>query len=135
MQIREGTAATILNTAVIGFNESCLDVDHDATWAQTDNGTLTLNAVHLACAENFTNDDDNGANDIEGWFDSLDGNAVNSFTLADPYTLTAPDYTATFTSTPTVATPTDSRIDAVDFVGAIQDGDDWTAGWTTHELN
>ena len=24
-------AATILNTTVIGFNESCLDIDHDAT--------------------------------------------------------------------------------------------------------
>lgn len=135
MQIREGTATTILNTAVIGFNDACLDIDHDATWAQTDNGALTLNSVHLACGANFKDDDDNVVNDIEGWFDSLAGNAVNSFTLADPYTLTAPDYTATFTSTPTVATPTDSRIDAVDFVGAIQDGDDWTAGWTTHELN
>ena len=43
--VREGTAATIMNTAVIGFNDACLDVDHDATWAQAIAGELTFKAL------------------------------------------------------------------------------------------
>ena len=134
LQIREGTAATILNTAVIGFNEACLDIDQDATWAQATSGNLVLNSVHLACASNFNDDEDNAEYEIESWFTGLADNTLNSFTLADAYNLTAPDYTATFSTTPTAATTTDSRIEAVDYVGAVNGTDDWTAGWTTHDL-
>ena len=58
---------------------------------------------------------------------------LNGFTLADAYNLTAPDYTATFSTTPTAATTTDSRIEAVDYVGAIDPMNNWTAGWITTE--
>ena len=42
MLLREGTAATIRNFIVAGFKEDAIDIDHAATFAQVDDGALTL---------------------------------------------------------------------------------------------
>ena len=124
-----------MNTAVIGFNDACLDVDHDATWAQAIAGELTFESVHLACSTNFKSDDDNTENGLEAWFNDLPGNGVDTFDIADAYNITAPDYSLNFSSTVTAASTTDSRIETTSFVGAFEGTDDWSAGWTTQELN
>ena len=42
MLLREGTGAHIVNSMILGFNDACLDIDHDATWSNIDSGDVTL---------------------------------------------------------------------------------------------
>lgn len=129
--LREGTAAHIMNTVVVGFNDSCLDIDHDATWNQTTEGNLILESLHLNCATNFDIDDD--VQSIEEFFSAEASNSIDSVSLVDPYNLKTPDYSLSSSGLVAVD-PSVVGLEAVDFVGAIGT-DDWTAIWTTHELN
>ena len=141
--LREGTAAVITDVLVKGFNDACLDIDGAATWSQVSEGNLTINGAILDCADNFDEDDLEDAEDqgesIEGisvaeWFAAWEGNTEGDVPLADPYNLTAPDFTHSAGVTPYGPASTDSFFETVDFVGGVG-SDDWTAGWTNYELN
>ncbi|MEC7987448.1 MAG: hypothetical protein VX278_19925 [Myxococcota bacterium] len=165
--LREGTAARIFNTAIVGFNDSCFDIDHEETWKQVANGGIEVAGLYLSCENNFAVDEDDDmyndlpesdedhnpapsecggyTHDISCWTEDLysgvsdffaDSNTTgeDGFSVVEPYALTAPDYTIT-SSVATVDPSTfDDRLETSDFIGAIG-ADDWTIGWTTHELN
>ena len=126
--VREGTAAKIYNTVVVGFNDACLDIDHEATWNQAASGDLLFDGVHINCETSFKADDDadNGLL-VDDIFAQSASNSTNTVELVSPFNLTAPDYSLNVTGLSLGAV-------GADFVGAIG-SDDWTAGWTTHELN
>jgi len=130
--IREGTAATMKNFVVVGFNEACLDITNDATFTQVDEGNVTLTNSVLNCA-NYVRDREEL--DLEAWFTEQEGNALGDAELVDAYNLEKPDYTPVSTGSATAADASsmNSAFDSTDYVGAIG-GDDWTVGWTTHEL-
>jgi hypothetical protein len=131
--LREGTAAALANFLVVGFNDVCLSIDNSATVAQADAGNVTMTNSVLNCETNF---DDVDGLDLEAWFTGQDGNAIGGAELTDAYTLTAPNYVPTSTGDATAldASTLGEDFDATDFIGAVG-AEDWTAGWTTHELN
>lgn len=143
MLLREGTAASIHNALVVGFNDACLDVDNTATFTNISDGALVLENVHLDCASSFERDDEDRDGDDVDDPDVLDidadffalgaGNTTgsNGGLSADAYDLTAPDFTSTATG---AVIPAGGFFDAVDHIGAVG-SDDWTAGWTSYELN
>ena len=68
--LREGTAASIMNFAVLGFNESCLSINNAATVTQADRGNITMSHSALGCATNFDSVD---GMDLEQWFLGQEG--------------------------------------------------------------
>ena len=47
--LREGTRGSIYNSVVMGFGEACLSLDQDATFANAEAGTISLDGVVLHC--------------------------------------------------------------------------------------
>lgn len=143
MLLREGTGASIHNVIVTGFNDACIDVDDDATFAQVDAGNLVMNDSIISCATNFKDDTAENTEPYAAsdFFDGTAGDSANNTEtdpqLGEPYALDTPDYKPA-TASPALGNgvaPSDSFFDNVDYIGAMDDSDDWTAGWTTHELN
>ena len=135
MLLREGTGAHIYNALVIGMNDSCLDVDHDATWANVDNGDLTIENSHLSCDNLYKDDDDNDG--LQAWYEGQSGNTTGSGSdvVSDPFNLTAPNYASAGAATSGGGAPSDSFFDAATYKGGVDSADDWTAGWTNYAAN
>ncbi|BDX05295.1 hypothetical protein [Planctobacterium marinum] len=125
--LREGTGGQFYNVVVTGpaGMGECLEVEDNAvSQANLGDGTLTMQNSVIACenGENFKNAD--GAVDLEAWFLGQDGNSVGenrAAVLNGVYTISdaaAYDFTG------------DTFFDNVDFIGAVEEGNDWTAGWT-----
>lgn len=129
--LREGTAASLINVAVLGFNDACLKVDNEATIAQLEAGAITMTNSVLNCETNFKGDVD-----LESWFLGQEGNATGSAELTAAFDITNPDYTPTTMGSAVAgdASSLHSSFDTATFVGAV-DQDDWTLGWTTHTQN
>ncbi len=143
--LREGTAAKIHNALVVGFNDACLDIDHTSTFDQIASGDLTIENTWLSCASTYKTDDQDfdgdGTNDpdpldIVAWFEGAVGNGLADPMVADPYNQTAPDFTLSAGSGALTggAAPNDPWFDAETHLGGVG-ATDWTAGWTTSEVN
>ncbi len=134
MLLREGTGVHLANVLVTGFNEACLDVDHDATFANVDSGALELTNVILDCATNFIEDE--GEPSVEEGFLAGEGNAEAAIDLVSAFDPIAPDYQLEEGSDLLTggAVPDDAFFESVEFLGAVG-AEDWTATWTTHASN
>ncbi len=137
--LREGTAADIRNALVLGMNDACLDIDHQATFNQLASGDLTIENTLLSCATSFKQDDEDGADpaDIAVWFQNGAGNGLTDPKVADPYNQATPNFSLDGDSPALTgaAIPTDAFFDAVDHLGGVAPGADWTVGWTTSDQN
>ncbi len=135
--LREGTGANISGAVVTGFNEGCLDIDNEETFAhavdgESMTGELTISSSVVNCtavndAPNFIADEEDFTPPftVEDFFMQMnDGNIV-----VDPEL----DGITPATSSPLLGmatAPSDSFFEQVDFTGAIGETD-WTEGWTT----
>jgi hypothetical protein len=133
VRLRAGTAGSLWNFVVTGPTgyDNCLRVNGDEAQANATAGTLFMQNSVLACGEaNFDSDfttaffNDQATNSIaEPGALGLAGNgyqpAAGSLLLgagADPSAV-------------------DSFFDSVDYIGAMDASNDWTAGWVTVGLN
>ena len=124
--LREGTKATFYNTIVsgpAGMGE-CLEVESSPVSQQhLQDGGIAMTHSVMACdnGENFKF----GATDVnlETWFTGQAGNSIAAAgdTLNGVFSIT--DATAADLSG-------DTFFDNATFVGAVEEGNDWTAGWT-----
>ncbi len=142
MLLREGTGAHIANAVVTGWGDACLDVDHDATFANAvdSSGALTGGLVveHSVfdCDTSYQVDEDETF-DVGNFVETLnEGNQVAGAELTDPF---EPGGTLTPSSaSPAMSgaqVPSDAFFTQVSFKGGIDPDDDWTQGWTTHARN
>ena len=133
--LREGTGAQLSNfiiTGSAGMGE-CFEVEGTLE-SQTNlgDGTITFTNSVMACTngENFKDGSlPDGAThtivDLEDWFTNTQtGNSV----VADASTVLNGIYSIS-TATPKDFSG-DTFFDNADFVGAVKESDDWTAGWT-----
>ncbi|MEZ4266399.1 MAG: hypothetical protein R3F39_08475 [Myxococcota bacterium] len=151
MLLREGTAANISNSIVMGWNEACVDVDHAETYANAAtggvlSGELTISATIFSCATNFLMGDEVDADKkplVDPW-------SVEDFVMTlntgnrtvDPG-LTAPLNTATPDFRPTAGSPAmtgaaamaDPWFTATTYLGGVDPQSDWTQGWTHFARN
>lgn len=130
--LREGTAADLHNIVVVGFNEACLDIDSDATWAEALGGGLTIRNSLVDCAVPYLEDAEE-TELVADWFLADSSNGEGDAGLAAPFDEATPDFTATNVSGG--AAPAGAFFDAVDFIGGVDPAADWTVGWTTSAPN
>ena len=143
MLLREGTGATIANAIVIGFNDGGLDIDQSATFAVATSGDLnvTSSIFYGNGSANFVGDGADDSFNIASWAtDASRNNSTANPVLRAPYSQTSPDWRPEMTSPAvdgTVAVTAvpdgDSFFTSVDYVGAIDPMNNWTAGWITTE--
>ena len=144
--LREGTAATIVNTLITGPAEmgECLEFEGGSTASVTvDNATsgkIIMQNTIMACSngENFkdsvftqgTDDksDDTVALDLETWFTA---EATNSVTTSPLISSTGiPDATSPLLGAgQDPANTLDAWFDSADYVGALDGTNDWREGW------
>ncbi len=142
--LREGTAATLRNFIVMGFNKGGLDVDHSSTFNQANSGALSLqNTIFFdnkvgGSAGNFEMDDDGF--DETAWATNPQFNNVQTDPmLMAPYDQTSPNFTPESNSpavngtVPVASPPADGFFDAVNFIGGVDPANNWLAGWTTND--
>ena len=156
MLLREGTAGTIRNFIVMGFKEDAIDIDHDATFTQALEGSLTLASGLLwnncsvdGCTGEYRMDEDDVAAMMTTRRIVTDSPYVFVMNpeLADPFNLDDPDFTPAERS-PAVTgyvraayPPHDGFFEMTDFIGAVgpagdADGHDtWWTGWTDFSRN
>ncbi len=143
--LREGTKAKIYNAIVMGWQESGLDVDHQATFDNAKNGELILdNSIFYDNKpENFVNDTED-KNKPELVFNEKDfatktmknNLEATQSPLMDAYNLRSPNFKSTgpALSHPAKTPPADGFFESVNFIGAVG-ANDWTVGWTTSAAN
>ncbi len=114
MRLREGTKGTIHNAIVTGFPKYGVRVSD----AQTTTN-MTASELVLKNSNVFTNASD--------WKDcaTFSGDATNSTSV-----ITLSGYVGTSTTNAADPTTLGSWFSAGTFVGAVETGNDWTAGWT-----
>lgn len=133
--LRKGTAASFHNTIVTGYKKACVDVDDVETFsngASVNGGILSVNGLKMTtslifCAKNAESE----AEDLwstEAWLTSQ-GNKLLDPQLNGFYpSVTSPAIGAG-------ETPDDLFFEPVDYIGAFaSENDDWTAGWTSMDL-
>ena len=138
--LREGTAGDLINVVAHGWNDSCLDVDNDATVAEGDAGSLTMEYSLLDCGTNYAADDEEAWTTT--WFTDQTGNVEgdgSTADLTDPLNIDAPDFTpvagGTVATSGGDASAWDAWFDATDFMGGVGPDDNWVAGWTAFPAN
>ncbi|MEE4244137.1 MAG: hypothetical protein V2I33_01925 [Kangiellaceae bacterium] len=129
--LRNGTAGRLHNFIITGpaTMGECLEIQVAETQAQAQAGDLIMTNSVVACenGENFKGDAFTGTT-VENWFLGQTGNSVEagiSNVVSGYFTAT------TLAATPADANAIDPWFDTVDFIGAVKDGEDWTAGWVT----
>ena len=123
--LRAGTNAKLHNfviTGPAGMGE-CLELDTDETKAFAISGELEFTNSVIACNEPTVGDLGNGTT-TEQWFLAQDGNSLAANQAAVLDGIFTIDATA-----PKDMTVVDDFFEAVDFIGAVDAANDWTAGW------
>jgi ABC-type branched-subunit amino acid transport system substrate-binding protein len=145
MQLRRGTGANLHNAIVVGFNESCVNIDDLATWqtaltstaSPSLSGDLTISRSIFSCAAPFK---DSGSEPypVSSFVMTLnEGNLLADPLLTAPYSPTAPDFRP-MAGSPAMTggvVPNDPFFDNVTFRGGVDPANDWTVGWTTNASN
>jgi hypothetical protein len=159
--LREGTAATIANSVMLGFNKDCIDVDHTATFEQAGAvddagvflpaGGLELTGLSVACTSPFEVEGGDPF-EVRELFESGVGNeelAAGTQLLTSPFVQEDPSgdlqrFTPTggsalLSGVQTFVDPYEAELgaffDVVDYRGGVDPDDDWTRGWTTFPTN
>lgn len=147
MLFRLGTAGTVANGIVTGFQDAGIDIDNPETTTQ---GLVLSNLLITDNATDIKNDDE--SDDTEGEEADVDDAAfVTSFAtvtigggapgIADAYNTDDPDFRPTIGGAADMHAVTDEPAAAfftdVDYIGAVEPGaaSEWYAGWTITRLD
>jgi hypothetical protein len=140
--LREGTKAKLYNGIVMGFQESGLDIDHQATFDNAAAGELVVDncIFYDNKPENFKNDDDDDLTFDEKNFATVTNKnnmEASQSPVVDAYNQTAPNFAPqgpALSHTPK-SPPSDGFFQPANFIGGIDPSNDWTIGWTTSDPN
>lgn len=126
--LRRGTGAHLSNFIFAGAKKACINLDDAATFAQTEEGNLTITNSIAFCPNSkvFSAKSDNEPWAIQSWFDGQEGNLVLDPKLDGNFPL------ASSPALGSGVTPDHPFFADVDHIGAIRDSaHDWTRGWTS----
>ncbi|OUS25360.1 hypothetical protein A9Q98_12355 [Thalassotalea sp. 42_200_T64] len=127
--LREGTAATIVNTVITGSGEmgECLEFEGGATVTNAEAGKIIIQNMVMACSndENFKSA---GDFDLQAWFSAESSNSIsNSILISDSG---VPDAQSALLGAGQDASNTlDSFFDSTSHIGAFDGSNDWRQGW------
>ncbi len=147
MRIRRNSRLQVYNSVFLGWGRG-LRLESEKGWVAAQGDTLTVQNVMLAGIRNdlFKTDVADGASAIESWFNNaIRSNGVlplaTDLKLADPFNYTArnfqvetgsPVLNASWWYKPVVTGPSIDNVffEHVAYVGALDESNDWTTGWT-----
>ena len=138
--LREGTGLHLYNSIITGTSEmgECLEIEGaddgaSVTVANANDGTILMQNTYMSCTngENFKDPVDSSGNsllDLMTWFSDQQNNVIDDKPMlgangqpvaGSPLLGAGQD----------VANTVDAFFETVDFVGALNDTDDWREGW------
>lgn len=129
MRLREGTKGQIYNAIVKGFPFHGVRVSTDASIANMDDNSLVLqNSINDGNAEGPGYMDEGVQKDPSKWksCDKFKDDATNA-TDSNP---SLSGYVGTVSENAKNTSELGSWFTAANYIGAVQSGNDWTAGWT-----
>ncbi len=150
--LREGTAATIKNSIVMGFKEVGLNINDSATFTVAGDGGIVLeNMIFFNNNPNFANDPGEGPFTTQQFAERSPTIVVRDPMLRGPFDLTSPDFRP-LPESPAVngelavaLPPNDGFFEPANFIGALGTSRDpdpgapylgnWLQGWTNFEPN
>ena len=138
--LREGTGLHLYNSVITGSDEmgECLEIEGaedgvSETVNNANDGTILIQNTFMSCTngENFKNPVDGSGNsllELETWFTAQSGNVINDKPMlgANGQPIAGSPLLGAGQD---VANTVDAFFDTVDFVGALNDSDDWREGW------
>jgi hypothetical protein len=150
--LREGTAATIRNTIVMGFKEVGLNINDSATFTVAAEGDIKLgNMIFFDNNPNFADDPGEGPFTTKEFAERNSTIVVMDPMLRGPFDLTSPDFRplsespAVTGELPVMLPPNDGFFEPARFIGGISNERDpnpdapylgnWLAGWTNYAPN
>lgn len=129
LKLREGTKGNFMNFVVTGFPKRGCQVEHDVTIANMDAGSITFmnSIIDNVSPFKFTMSDETDAVGVANFADAENNNATATDGSLVGFLSGYVGTTATGAANPTSL---GTWFDAATYVGAVQSGSDWTAGWT-----
>ena len=133
--LRAGTDARISSSIFTGFEQACVDIDTQGTWARAQSGNVTLTSTLFDCALNFLEEAEDPVS-LESFILDMDNNITAPAGLTRPFDELSPSFvlragSAAFFVPPP---PSDPFFETTTFIGAMG-STDWTAGWTAYPAN
>ncbi len=137
--LREGTAATIVNTVVTGPSEmgECLEFEGGTTSSVTvdnaNSGKIVMQNDVMACTNGENFKDAKAADgsillDLQAWFTAEPSNSISTSILLDEKGI--PDVNSPLLGAgQNIANTQGGFFDTVDFIGALSNTNDWRQGW------
>lgn len=149
IDLSAGTAGNISCAVVLGRDGACLDIDdaetYDNAWDEGENalsGELTLNFSVMSCEMSYVDDGDPSPPfTLQEFYETLNpGNELagtSTDILTAPFDYADPGFTpvAGGPAASGCTTPDDSFFESVTYRGGMGPDGDWTAAWTTSEMN
>jgi hypothetical protein len=134
VRLRAGTAGSLWNFAItggVGYS-NCLRVNGDESQANATSGSLFMANSVVACQADNNFDSDFSRD----WFTA---DTTNSISTVDALSLAAngyqPEAGSTLLGAGADPSAVDTFFDSVDYIGAMDESIDWTAGWVTVGLD
>lgn len=129
LKLREGTKGNFMNFVVTGFPKRGCQVEHDVTLGNMDGGSLTFknSIVDNVDPFKFTTSAGEDATGIANFEDGGNGNATATDGSLVGFLSGYVGTTATGAGDPTTW---GTWFENAAYVGAVDAGSDWTAGWT-----
>lgn len=130
--IREGSGAEIANAIVTGWGDACLDIDHDATFANIGTGDLTVHHSIFSCDTLYATSADDSVDLATFIEDDNEGNETSSDAVEEPYDSEGPDFRPAGAGMSDGDVPAASFFEDVSFRGGVDPLNDWTRNWTVN---
>ena len=128
LKLREGTKAKLHNFVVYNFN-SGVEVEHDQTLLNMEDGSLGIRNSDIYNAKLWSFKKTGGAN-YEGANRFTEEGYMNDAQAAATPSYITGKYIGTNATGAVSPTSLDSWFTNASYKGAVQSGNDWTAGWT-----
>ncbi|MDQ9090064.1 hypothetical protein RC083_00515 [Pseudoalteromonas haloplanktis] len=139
--LREGTGLHLYNSVITGSDEmgECLEIEGAADGASetvnnANDGTILMQNTFMSCTngENFKDPVDANGNsllNVETWFSAQSGNVINNKPMLGTNGQPIAGSPLLGAGQDVANTVDGSFFETVDFVGALNDSDDWRQGW------
>ena len=130
MKLREGMMANIYNAIVTGFPKRGVQVEHNVTITNLENGDLTMNYSIVDNTNPFVYTSSIGTDTSSFLTNTFDNASFNNQSATDGSLV---GFLSGYVGTSTSAfdpTSLGTWFEAGTFVGAVESSNDWTAGWT-----
>jgi hypothetical protein len=132
---RRGTGVRLSNSIVYAY-ATCVDVRDDLTWESTPR----VAGSWLFCGSPYgesTYTDGTGTHTVQSLIEENPGNMLGDPGLVNPTDPHSPDFRLQPSSLALsgAVEPFDPALEVTSFVGAMDDENDWTVGWTTAGTN